>query len=111
MAPRPKPPETTTPPPLQVPPPMQQAATPNHDFVTQIVFETQKSVGGLEATIKALAVATEKHDAKLEKILEEMNIAKGSLSAFKKMATVLGSAAVAILGAIFTALIKHFHWF
>lgn len=61
----------------------------DHSFTLQAIMELQKSVGQISAEVKALAVASEKIDGKLDKIEEKVSGVTHKLYAAGVVMTIL----------------------
>ena len=79
----------------------------DHNFYLQCSMEIQRSVGKLETAIASLTSVSEKHDAKLEKINEDVLTAKGMVKAFGLVLSGVGAIALVLLGSILTVLLRH----
>jgi hypothetical protein len=81
------------------PPPVYRGTAPGFDFYLQSNFEIQKSIGGLESSIKHLSEREQAHEAKLEAISGEVHDLAKEMHGAKRIAWVFGAIG-SIIGAI-----------
>ncbi len=78
---------------------------PTHDFYLQSAMHTERSIGALEQAVKTLTETTSKHGEKLDKVVTDIEQAKGSMKTFRWVFGIAIPAGTVIL----EALAKHFH--
>lgn len=78
---------------------------PTHDFYLQSALHTERSIGALEQAVKTLAETTGKHGEKLDKLVSDVEQAKGSMKTFK---WVFGLA-IPIGTVLLETILKHLH--
>ena len=81
------------------PPPPYRGSAAGFDFYLQSIVEIQKSVGGIESTIKHLCERDRAHEAKLESIGTEVHDLAKEVHGAKKIAWFFG-VICSIIGAI-----------
>ena len=78
-----------------------------HDFSLQYVMDIQRSLGAMETAVKGLTGALDKHDSRLQILSDKIVSAEGSFKVIKLVGGVMGSVALALLGAIAAAALRH----
>jgi hypothetical protein len=105
------PPETAT-----SPPPQYRGTAPGYDFYLQSIVEIQRSVGGIEGSIKHLCERNKAHEAKLEgvstevhELAKEVHGAKKLAWAFGIVGSGIGALALLLLNKILDVVVAYFN--
>jgi len=89
-------------------PPLHLQSSNDHNFYLQSALQTERSIGKVEGAIAALTASSDRHEAKLDKLNEDVHTAKGMVKAFGWVLSALGAIGIVILGTILTVLMKHY---
>lgn len=80
-------------------PPPYRGTSAGYDFYLQSIVEIQKSVGGIESSIKHLCERDQSHDAKLESVSAEVHGLSKEVHGAKKLAWIFGTIC-SVIGAV-----------
>jgi hypothetical protein len=106
--------DTSPPELLAITPPPYRGTAAGYDFYLQSIVEIQKSVGGIESSIKHLCERTQAHETKLDDIAEDVHELSKDVHGAKIIAwsfgiicSILGAVGLAFLNKILDIVVAH----
>ncbi len=89
-------------------PPAYKGTAAGFDFYLQSIYEIQKSVGGIESSIKYLSERSQIHESKLDDLVKDVHGAKKIVWAFGIVCSIMGAVGLVFLNKILDLAVTYY---